>query len=252
MTYDSIVQELMREFEQQPVDFVSQQDVQSHLFSMLREQLSSRNGLRAQYHGNPLKMSHDDSIPNYKLPYFNRMKNDMSGHGFPITRIHAQARIKDLSFWVQGNEAFDLIILEDALSNPIEWSDGYKRFDSVDIEAAFEFNFVRNHPFPKSGIPFDELSSASTVDIENGIWRKYEPIIQDIRGLNELQSVNEKYMLILSNYDFLYQGNISDDNNTKQKKYNSIGDTARNVFSSEAQNGGTRIYYAYPDGYTRL
>jgi hypothetical protein len=234
-------------FQRNPLDFVAEADLQVALVEALRKQLS------------PVEASATDitleggSAGSFKREYWRTAQEQLMATG-QLNRVHTEVS-------VEKGERIDVVVFHSELTEPIEWvSGGSKRFNTADIECAFELKFVKNKTsFPKhSGYPVGELASQKP-SVETLLQRadSDDPILDfdenkiraDIHELNRLQDVSERYLLLFSNNNYLYQNPTTRESTDYQygDLYHQMGKAAREWMRREATDG-VKILYIHPRG----
>lgn len=234
-------------FQRNPLDFVAETDLQVALVEALRTRLS------------PVEASATNitleggSMGSFKQEYWQTAQEQLMATG-QINRVHTEVS-------VQKGERIDVVVFHSELTESIKWvSGGSKRFDTADIECAFELKFVKNKTsFPKHpGHPVDELASQKPsvktllqrMDSDNPILDFDENNIRsDIHELNRLQDVNERYLLLFSNNNYLYHYPTARESIDYRygDLYHRMGKAAREWMRGEATNG-VEILYIHPRG----
>ena len=245
--YRKVVETVADDFQENPINYVTERDFQVAMVEKLRAMLSPAS---ATLTTTVLDGTSDTS---FKRAYWQQIQRQMSTQG-QIDRVHTELS-------VQKNERLDVAVFQPELSHPIQWvSGGSKRFDERDLEFVCELKFVKNKTsFPTtSGHPVRELaanpssaprlcesvsSDTSILDIsENGIEK-------DIKELNRLSDVPTRIMLLVSNNNYLYQNPTPAEKDDYRfgELYHRLGKAARRWMAKTASEG-VDILYVHPRG----
>jgi hypothetical protein len=245
--FRAVAQQIADSFERNPLDFVAEADLQFALVEALRTRLS------------PVKAAATNitleggSTGSFKREYWRTAQEQLMSTG-QLNRVHTEVS-------VEKGERIDVVVFNSQLTKPIKWvSGGSKRFNTADIECAFELKFVKNKTsFPKqSGFPVDELSSQNP-SVETLLQQSdsNEPILDfdenkiraDIQELNRIEDVNQRYLLIFSNNNYLYQNPTARELGDYRygELYHRMGKAAREWMRREATEG-VEILYVHPRG----
>lgn len=245
--FRATAEQIADSFRKNPLDFVAEADLQFALVEALRSRLS------------PVKASATNisleggSTESFKREYWQTAQEQLKATG-QLNRIHTEVS-------VEKGERIDVIVFDSELTEPIKWvSGGSKRFNTADIDCAFELKFVKNKTsFPKhSGFPVGELASQNP-SVETLLQKSEsdDPILDfdenkirgDIHELNRLQDVNKRYLLLFSNNNYLYQNPTARESSDYRygDLYHRMGKAAREWMRSEATEE-VDILYVHPRG----
>ena len=247
--YQGIAEELAENFRENPLDYVAEADLQISLVELLRSRLSPPTSVAD---GISLEGVGDDS---FKREYPQTIERKLTQNG-QLNRVHAEVSVKK-------GERLDAAVFRHELTEDIRWvSGGSKRFSEGDIEAAYELKFVKNKTsFPKHpGNSVDELAEDEP-SVEGILQREGsdDPLLDfdenkiraDIRELNELQEVENRFLLIFSNNNYLYHNPTPMEKSSYRygEVYHKMGRAARRWMKREA-NDPVGILYVHPRGQT--
>jgi len=84
--------------------------------------------------------------------------------------------------------------------NAIEWNDGSNRFDPEDFETAIELKYIKNKNYFPTHSGVDDLVESLKTDSNS--------IESDLEELAALPDHTETFLVIFSNYNYLYQGPV--------------------------------------------
>lgn len=239
MAYETPIQNLREEFIKNPGNFVAEADLQVRLVELIRDGLSDGKSTVE----NPTL---EGTPSSYKEGYWKKVQEGLETHG-EIDRVHTEVSVE------QG-ERVDVVVFKPEIEKQIEWvSNGSKRFSASDIEAVIELKFVKNkYKFPKqTGITVDglkdrdpsveELQKSGDLDFsENNIGA-------DIKELNGLEEVPNRYLVLFSNNNYLFEKPLSEEESdyNNSELYSTMGEAARNRISDELDDG-VEFLYTHP------
>lgn len=243
--YRQCAERLAKSFQQNPTDYVAEADIQVGLVELLRAELS------------PVVASADEigfkgtSSGSFKRDYWQTIEQKLSENE-TLNRVHAEVSVR------QG-ERLDVAVFGSELTEPIQWvSGGSKRFSENDIDCVYELKFVKNKTsFPKhSGNPVSELANKRpSVDTMLQRAKSSDPLLDfsenkiraDIHELNRLTNVNERFLLLFSNNNYLYHNPTATESDSYRygELYHRMGKAAREWIRQEA-DGDVEILYVHP------
>jgi hypothetical protein len=225
--YRAIAEQIAESFQRNPIDFVAEADLQVALVEALRTRVSPVEASTANI------TLEGGSTGSFKREYWQTAQEQLITTG-QLNRVHTEVS-------VEKGERIDVVVFNSELTEPIEWVfGGSKRFNTADIECAFELKLVKNKTsFPKhSGFPVGELASQNP-SVETLLQRSdsNNPILDfdeikiraDIHELNRLQDVNKRYLLLFSNNNYLYQNPTARESSDYRygELYHQMGKAAR-------------------------
>lgn len=229
INYIEIVENLADNFIKNPVDYVTESDIQVHLVHMIREALgkiNAENSKIANENTKPLEPEEDKKPAYYKELYFEKIKNKLNSNKF-INRVHTEVSIKT-------GRRIDIVIFYPTLKKQITWvRRGSKRFDKSDVEVAFELKFIKNK--------YNVSMSKSEINL------KENKIESDIDDLGELDN-SKKFLLIFSNNNYLYHNPSKEEKEQRNGEYLSRGEKAREILKQKCENNQINLLYVYPLG----
>jgi hypothetical protein len=239
-----------RDFRANPVDYVAEADLQFAVVEALRSTLSPAT---ASVRDPRLRGVADG----FKREYPDRVERRLTETG-ELNRVHAEVSVR------QG-ERLDVAVFRPEITAPVDWvSGGSKRFDEGDLSCVYELKFVKNKTsFPKhTGHPVAELADeAPTVEALLDRVGSDDPVLDleenklrpDVEELNRLDGVDERYLLLFSNNNYLYHDPTAREveSNRYGRLYRRMGAAARRWLRDEAGDG-TEVLYVHPRGTTWL
>lgn len=247
--YIEVIEQLTNDFRTNPVNYIAEADLQVSLIERLRSQLSPDTATAA---GMSLHGTSEDS---FKRDYWRTIQRQLT-HSKSINRVHAEVSVRK-------GERVDVGVFRPKINGPIEWvSGGSKRFNVDDLECVYELKFVKNKTsFPKhSGNPVEDVAdnppSVTTIleraDSSDPLLDFDENKIRaDIHELNRLSTVDNRYLLLFSNNNYLYHDPtmMESDKYRYGDLYHRMGRAAREWMATEADDG-VEIVYVHPRGKT--
>lgn len=122
MDYEAAISQLQSEFEENPLDFFVEAELQARLQEILKEQVSGKT-----------KVTETENEPGTQK---HRDYTDAALETDYINRVHLEVKTE------QEGGNIDLCIFGEEAS--VSMSSGTKNFDAEDLEAAVELKFVKN------------------------------------------------------------------------------------------------------------
>lgn len=252
------IEHLGSEFEERPLDFFAESDLQSRLAEYLRSEFETRDELEVSYPGaqvmggGPMVFV-DERL---KTAAFNEYiekrieARASSGTDHHLTRVHTEV-YADEQFGLNSDNRLDIAILSINQSNaafrPIFWEKGRQKASVEGMSGGIELKILRTRTDFRQKIgdvdPVDASVSeiADAVDLEfNGIWKdltKSDKLGGEYAGL-------DMAFVLLSNYDCLYRGS---DSNLSRQDYDlnrKIGDAVIEAINRECND--VAVYYSSP------
>jgi hypothetical protein len=236
MDYHRILDEIAEAFIERPLDFLLEQDLQTRVAEALRQELRNRDTLYADFADVSLTYS-SDNMANYKLPYPQQIREKAEEIKNPLSRVHTEVAVQDHLTAADGwREQIDVVVFRNQLENAIEWNDGSNRFDPEDFEAAIELKYIKNKNYFPTHSGIDDLTESLKTDSNS--------IASDLEELAALPEHTETFLVIFSNYNYLYQGPVLDTSANREQKYTRVGDAMCDWL--RANVGDTHVLYAHP------
>lgn len=236
MDYQQVLDAIADEFIDRPLDFLLEQDLQTRVAERFRRELRQRDALYTEFATTPLTYSRSNTA-NYKIRYPQHILEKAEESEKSISRVHTEVAVQDHLTADDGwREQIDVVVFRDEMQNPIEWNDGSNRFDPEDFEAAIELKYIKN----KNYFP----THAGVNDLEASLKTDSNSIESDLEELDALSDNTETFLVIFSNYNYLYQGPVLDTSQTKKETYTRVGDAMCEWLRANA--GDTRVLYAQP------
>jgi len=175
----------------------------------LRHELRNRDSLYADFADASLTYS-SNNMANYKLPYPKEIQQTAERIENPISRVHTEVAVQDHLTAADGwREQIDVVVFRNQLENAIEWNDGSNRFDPEDFETAIELKYIKNKNYFPTHSGVDDLVESLKTDSNS--------IESDLEELAALPDHTETFLVIFSNYNYLYQGPVLDTSETRKK-----------------------------------
>jgi hypothetical protein len=184
----------------------------------------------------------------YKRGYVQRIHEEGTESGFEISRVRTEVNTTESD---DPNEQIDVAVFDPELGS-VQWNDGSKRYERGDLQVAFELKFVKNQNVLSSSWDVETLKTATEVEARadtSHLDKTNRKLQQDIARLKQLDC--ESYLIIFSNYNYLFQPELLDDEDsaytTRGKR---IGWSVDAWFTNEATCSDLTILYAHPGGIT--
>ena len=235
MGYSDLVKELAVEFTNRPFDFVTEADLQVRAVQLLRARLQPATVAA------PSGSDRNIDAVSYKREYAERVYEKLADSG-SMQRVHTE-----VSF--DKGRRFDVVILKPSLEEGFDWvSSGSKRFHKVDADAVIGLKYIKNKTFfpVRGGITGIDDSDSVDADILKTSANKLE---SDLRSLNDLPSHVEKYLLVCSNNNYLYEGELTDAERDQPIR-EAVGRMARRWLCDVSDE--VEVHYAHPLGHVCL
>lgn len=220
MDYIRIAEELKDKFIENPIDFVTESDLQFELVHIIKRELSIRNQIYCKVEKTELK--NEKKIRFYKLEYFDMIQKKLH-YKAKMNRVHCEVSITK-------GKRIDVVVFNQKLKNRINWvAQGSKRFHEDDIETAIELKFIKNKlNFPMKDGRINLNENKISVDIED---------------LGKLKK-SKNFLLIFSNNNYLYHNPT--DKETKKIMYIYRGKKAIDSLRKKGKENKVNILYVHP------
>jgi hypothetical protein len=235
VNYQGAINGLGQTFRETPLEFTMEADLQARLVELLRNEGTKDVPVDLQWD--------KENVANYKTPHVQKLA-DNPGR---ISRIHPEINTTDKD--KSANKQLDVgVFNSDEVS--VDWNDGSKRYMISDLDGAIELKYVKNKNVFPNNFSADELRELKgddeAIKTANGQLKKASNSIQD--DLDTLDDFAEHgvntYLLIFSNYNYMYQGAIRDKEGERQDRNKILG----RVISGWLEDYSTDVFYAHPAG----
>lgn len=246
MDFASVLTKIAEEYSQSPIEFTVELDVQARLTEVLRDEMQSRDALYAEFTNERIRYT--GQTANYKESYVDHFLNKVGSVEEPFSRVHTEVApyeelIEDLEF----RERIDVVAFKEQMAHPINWRGGSQRHHWDDYDTAIEVKYVKNkNKFP-ANINDTNIVDAPFEDLQQSIDLEENSIASDIEELERLPDSTEKYLMVISNHDYLYRGTIEDFDTSRQQRFRRLGDAA--VKEMQRRSEQTHILYVHPTGW---
>ncbi|WP_266080628.1 hypothetical protein [Haladaptatus caseinilyticus] len=232
--YSEVVEEIAREFVDNPADFVTEYDLQARHHECLRNKLRTQDCLSAE-----VEQTSFENTTSYKQDQWQAVQSAFLEQG--LTRVHGEVS-------KEKNNRFDIVVLNERLTHPVRWIDGVKKFDERDFSAVIELKFVKNKDkFPTHARSTRLGSHHEDGEIQDELDFGPNKIKEDLERLTDLPDSVETYLALYSNKNYLYTEPVSE-RERNYHEYSRIGRLARQQIEEMANE--TNVLYAMPRGYT--
>jgi hypothetical protein len=142
MNYENTVENLQSEFEENPLNFFVEAELQARLKQLIQQEISGET-----------KIADTKNFPGTEK---HREFTDKALETDSINRTHLEVKTS------QEGGNIDLCVFQQEAS--VEMSGGTKVFDAEDLEAAFELKFVKNLDYAQPGKVSDIRSDIKRLD----------------------------------------------------------------------------------------
>ena len=238
--YTQLCEELGREFVTNPMNFITEVDLQVRFVEKLRSELECN----VSDVKNPILK---DTSRSYKQDYWKEIQSRLVDNQC-LDRVHTELS-------VQQGERLDVAVFEPQIGNQIQWvASGSKRFKADDLECVAELKYIKNkYKFPtetgttvaqlkSEDLSVEDLLKSNTLDVDEN------NLVSDIRELNRLNEVDARYYLIFSNNNYLYKEPTHRELDHRNGPiYEKLGRAARQ-WMDEAVDSEVGILYTHPLG----
>jgi len=252
------IERLGYEFEERPLDFFAESDLQSRLAEYLRDELNKRDELIVTYPGGQvmggepmvflderMKTCASNEYIEHKVK--GKAKSNTDHH---LTRVHTEVYANE-QFGLESDNRMDIAILStDDLSSvfrPIFWEEGKQKASVEGMSGAIELKILRSRTDFRQKISNVDPTSASVSEIADNVELSFNGIYKDLTKSDclggEYAGLNTAFVW-MSNYDCLYRGSrhqISRDNYDLNRK---IGDAI--IESIDEEFDDVAVYYSSP------
>lgn len=243
------VVDVLQEYVKSPIEFTVELDIQARLAELFRTELRQDGSLYAHFENE--RVNYTQQLPNYKESYADHLIQKVDAIDEPFSRVHTEVTpYAELIEDVDRRERIDITVFSETLENPVNWRGGSQRHHWDDFEVAVEIKYVKNKSKIPASIDNTEILNASMEELRKSVDLDENGIRPDIEELARLPDSTDKYLVLVSNLDYLYLGNLDDLDTTKQKRYRRLGRAAIEEIQSLACD--VNIVYAHPTGWQWL
>lgn len=246
MQYHRALTRVAEQCTQSPIEFTVELDIQARLVEILRQGLRDSSALSAQFSNK--RIEYTGQTQNYKEGYVDHFLSKVGSDNKPFSRVHTEvAPYEELIEDLESREHIDVVVFNEQMNNPIKWRGGSQRHHWDDYEAAIEVKYIKNKAKFPADINDTEISEATIEELQTAIDLQENSIASDIEELERLPNSTEKYLMLVSNHDYLYRGTIADLDQRRQQRYTQLGSAAIKEMQSRAEE--TQILYVHPTGW---
>lgn len=256
LKYNNLLKDFTNKYNTAPLDISMEVDMQWWLVDLLETQFEKEGkqqsildpGLQ-EFQGETVLVG-KDTASEYKKPYIDQLMNCYDGGAVEVSRIQPELNVTDDE---KPNRQYDIGVLQQELSKPIRWNDGSKRYNSGDVEAAFELKFIANQNIISTSTSASERTSMDTAEIHNmdyetEIAEADDDLQPDIKGLRELPT-DETYLVIVSQYNYLMQTPIHGKESAYRERNAKLESLIDEWFTNETSDSNDPdVLYLYPGG----
>jgi len=211
---------------------------------------------------------------NHRVKYKSFLDEEIQSgsRGKYVKRVVTEVTFVDSNGDSSDRRKFDIgVAKENQMS--IVMNNGTKNYRQEDFDALFELKYVKNDHYYKlfAGENGDEEKSMTEFrknmrdkeeeEIQKRIreiikpknnedWEDDYKLLKDVGKLNDFD-VDNKFIVLLSNYDFLYEFNkkseeMSETKEKDERVYRIIGNTVKSHIEEKARDAGIEFYYFTP------
>jgi len=254
MDLSRVSEKLAEEFVENPLNFVTEEDLRIRFIELMKDNLNEEKTVvnRSRFLEDISEGAEFEPGNRYKQTYWEKIRKS----GDKIDRVHTEVS-------VEKGKRIDVVVFKEKEDEDkgidVEWvQQGSKRYDSEDLDAAIELKFVKNKRyfptetgFNPEGEKISNIKNNLNLE-ENSLYKGNiddEQKKGDIDELSSLPDHVDKYLIIFSNNNYLYQGEEGDKHNNNFKTYNKVGEAARKKIRNlgKGKKGNcVNILYAHP------
>jgi len=243
------VVDVLQEYVKSPIEFTVELDIQARLAELFRTELRQDGSLYAHFENE--RVNYTQQLPNYKESYADHLIQKVDAIDEPFSRVHTEVTpYAELIEDVNRRERIDIVMFSETLKNPVNWRSGSQRHHWDDFEVAVEIKYIKNKSKVPASINSTDILDASMDELRSRVDLDANGIRPDLEELARLPDSTDKYLILVSNLDYLYIGNLDDLDSTKQKRYQRLGHAAVKEIQSIARDVNT--IYAHPTGWQWL
>ena len=249
MEYSPLLTQIADQCTQSPIEFTVELDIQARLTETVRKKFREKNRLQARFADD--RIEYTGQSANYKESYVDHFLTKVRQAETPFSRVHTEvAPYEELIDDLDSRERIDVVVFSEQLEHPIRWRGGSQRHHWDDYDAAIEIKYVKNkNKFPAE-ISETEILDTSIASLRSQIDFTANSIGSDIAELERLPASVDRYLLLVSNHDYLYRGPIADLDHRRQQRYSRLADAAVAELQDRVEQ--THILYVHPTGWQWL
>lgn len=264
MDYSEILDSLEDKFKNKPVFWSVEPDLGFWLAHQIYNSLEQSD--------TEARVIFPDKESNHRVQYKSFLDEEIQSEsrGKDVKRVVTEVTFVDRNGDSSDRRKFDIgVAKEDQLD--IVMNNGTKNYRQGDFDALFELKYVKNDHYYRlfAGETGDEERSMTDFRkdmrdkeeeeirkcvkeiINTKGWKDDYNLLKDVGKLEEFD-VDNKFIVLLSNYDFLYEFNKTSEEMSETKKedervYRIIGNTLKSHIEEKAQqDAGIELYYFTP------
>lgn len=251
------VEKLGRQFEERPMDFFAESDLQSRLYEYLRNEFDDKGNLTISYpEDNAMGVGPVSFIKERpKTKQFqeqveknveNAAESSTDSH---LTRVHTEIYARE-QFGLNSDNRLDIAILADdqhpQVFRPVFWNNGKQKASVEGMSGAVELKYLRNRVDFRQKIGSIDPMNASVSKIASKVDLSINDIEKDLKKSDYLGSDYNLDMtfVLISNYDCLHRSNDPNYNRSRSGIDSKIGDAI--VEAIDQQYDNVAVYYSTP------
>lgn len=252
------IERLGHEFEERPLDFFAESDLQSRLAEYLRAELEKRDELTVTYPGGQVMGGSPMVFLDQRLKTnsFNEEIEDKviskaeSGTDYHLTRVHTEVYANE-QFGLESDNRMDIAVLSNddmsSVFRPTFWEKGKQKASVEGMSGAIELKILRSRTDFRRKISNVDPKSASVSEIADNIELSFKGIIKDLSKSDRLGGEYaglDTAFVLMSNYDCLYRGSRHSITRRNYDLNRKIGDAIIESIDEEFDN--VAVYYSSP------
>lgn len=246
MRYQTVLTRVAEQCTQSPIEFTVEFDIQARIVEALRDKLCEEGVLNADFVDE--RIEYTGQTQNYKEGYVNHFLDKVGSAEDPFSRVHTEvAPYEELIEDLDSREHIDIVVFAKEMNYPIRWRGGSQRHHWDDYAAAIEVKYIKNKAKFPADVNDSEITGTSIEGLQSNLDFAENSIGPDIEELERLPDLTDRYLVLVSNHDYLYRGEIEDLDNTRQQRYSRLGRAA--IKEIQRRSDGTNVLYVHPTGW---
>lgn len=251
------IEKLGDRFEERPMDFFAESDLQSRLYEYLRGRLDDRDELTVSYPDNNATSVGPVSFINERRktkPFQEQIEEETkntakSSTDYHLTRVHTEIYARK-QFGLNSNNRLDIAILaadqHPQEFRPIFWENGKQKASVEGMSGAIELKYLRNRVDFRHKIGNVNLKNASVSKIASEIDLSINDIKKDLTKSDYLGNDYglDTVFVLMSNYDCLHRSQNPNYNRSGSGIDAKIGDAV--IEAIDQQYDDVAVFYSTP------
>jgi hypothetical protein len=253
------VEKLGYNFEERPMDFFAESDLQSRLYEYLRTEFDDRNNLTVSYPQNnamgvgPVSYIDERQKTRSFQQQIEKETNDTakSSTDHHLTRVHTEIYARE-QFGLSSDNRLDIAILSADQHpqefRPVFWENGKQKASVEGMSGAIELKYLRSRADFRQKIANINPKKASVSKIASKVDLSINGIEKDLTKSDDLGDPTgydlDTVLVLMSNYDCLHRGRNQNYNRSGYGVDAKIGDAV--VESIDQQYDDVAVFYSTP------